>query len=92
MSDNLYVVFDNEIVGLITRQNNGRLRFDYDNDYRQKKSSTPLSVSMPLQVRSHPDSVIAPWLSGLLPDNDAVIERWARYYQVTASSTFSLPN
>ncbi|MDA8278641.1 MAG: type II toxin-antitoxin system HipA family toxin [Actinomycetota bacterium] len=90
MSDNLYVVFDNEIVGLITRQNNGRLRFDYDNDYRQKKSSTPLSVSMPLQVRSHPDSVIAPWLSGLLPDNDAVIERWARYYQVTASSTFSL--
>ncbi len=90
MSDALYVVYDNEVAGLVTRLNNGRLRFDYDDEYRRKKSSTPLSVSMHLQVQSHPDSVISPWLSGLLPDNEAVIARWARYYQVSASSTFSL--
>ncbi|CAG4908916.1 type II toxin-antitoxin system HipA family toxin [Acidithrix sp. C25] len=90
MSDGLYVVYDNEVAGLVTRLNNGRLRFDYDDEYRRKINSTPLSVSMPLQVQSHPDSVISPWLSGLLPDNEAVIARWARYYQVGASSAFSL--
>jgi serine/threonine-protein kinase HipA len=45
---------------------------------------------MPTTVRSHPDGVISPWLWGLLPDNQAVLERWARDFHASASSPFSL--
>jgi serine/threonine-protein kinase HipA len=45
---------------------------------------------MPLQVRSHTDRVITPWLWNLLPDNDLVLERWARRFQVSLSSPFAL--
>jgi serine/threonine-protein kinase HipA len=45
---------------------------------------------MPIQVRSHPDQVVTSWLWGLLPDNDAVLRRWAREFHVSASSPFSL--
>src|SRR5258708_10485478 len=44
---------------------------------------------MPIQVRSHPDNVITPWLWNLLPDDDAVVRHWARQFQVSASP-FSL--
>ena len=57
------------VAGTITRLPGGKLRFDYDEDYRSQPSATPLSVSMPIQVQSHPDRLITPWLWGLLPDN-----------------------
>ena len=45
---------------------------------------------MPTQVPSHADRAVAPWLWGLLPDNEAVLSRWARQFHVSASSPFSL--
>jgi len=90
MSDTLIVILDGSVAGTVTRGARGRLRFDYDEDYRNQPDATPLSVSMPTQVASHADHVITPWLWGLLPDNDAVVQRWAREFQVSASSPFSL--
>jgi len=90
MSDSLTVVLDDAVAGRIVRLRGGALRFDYDDDYRQRGAPTPLSLSMPVQVRSHRDSVITPWLWGLLPDNDAVLRLWARQFHATASSPFSL--
>lgn len=75
---------------MLSRVARGRLRFDYDDTYRNRPDATPLSVSMPTQVVSHPHHVITPWLWGLLPDNDAVLERWARQFHVSTSSPFSL--
>jgi serine/threonine-protein kinase HipA len=89
MADTLVVLLDDRIAGTVTRFAGGRLRFDYDEEYRANPSSTPLSVSMPASVRSHPDGAIGPWLWGLLPDNDAVIRRWARDFHASASP-FSL--
>jgi serine/threonine-protein kinase HipA len=34
--------------------------------------------------------VVTPWLWGLLPDNEAVLRRWARHFHASASSPFSL--
>jgi serine/threonine-protein kinase HipA len=34
--------------------------------------------------------VVAPWLWGLLPDNDAVLRRWARQFHASAASPFSM--
>jgi serine/threonine-protein kinase HipA len=90
VTESLVVILDDVVAGSITRLPAGRLRFDYDEAYQALPAATPLSVSMPVQVRSHPDRVITPWLWGLLPDNDAVLARWARQFQVSASSPFSL--
>jgi serine/threonine-protein kinase HipA len=90
MSNTLLIALDNTVAGTLERLQNGRLRFDYSDEYRERPGATPLSLSMPIQVRSHPDGVITPWLWNLLPDNNAVLERWARQFQVSASSPFSL--
>ncbi len=73
MSTKLDVLIDDKIAGELTRLKGGKLRLDYDSEYRQQTSPTPLSVSMPTQVRSHADHLITPWLWGLLPDNGAVL-------------------
>jgi serine/threonine-protein kinase HipA len=90
MSDALLVVLGDAIAGTLARLPSGKLRLDYHDEYRNRPGATPLSISMPVQVRSHPDHVVTPWLWGLLPDNGAVLARWARHYQVSASSPFSL--
>jgi serine/threonine-protein kinase HipA len=89
MTSALAVLLDDAVAGTVTRLNQGRLRFDYDEEYRQRPASTPLSVSMPTSVRSHVDGAITPWLWGLLPDSDRVLARWARDFQVPAKP-FSL--
>jgi serine/threonine-protein kinase HipA len=90
MSDRLLVILDDVVAGTVTRLRGGRLRFDYRQEYQDQSGGTSLSLSMPIQVRSHPDQVVTPWLWGLLPDNEAVLRRWAREFHVSASSPFSL--
>ncbi len=90
MSDSLVVILEGLVAGTVTRARGGRLRFDYRDEYVERSARTPLSLSMPIQVRSHPDQAVQPWLWGLLPDNDAVLRRWAREFHVSASSPFSL--
>jgi serine/threonine-protein kinase HipA len=90
MADALAVILGDEIAGTLSRLRGGQLRFVYDDAYRSRRDSTPLSLSLPRQVASHSDGVVRPWLWGLLPDNKAVITRWARQFQTTASSPFSL--
>ena len=90
MSRVLLVILDDAVAGTLTRLAGGRLRFDYDDAYRERPGVTPLSMSMPTSVRSHADRFVSPWLWGLLPDNPAVLERWARQFHASASSPFSL--
>ncbi len=90
MTESLLVVLDDVIAGTLERLPGGRLRFDYTEEYRDRPGATPISLSMPPQVRSHSDRTITPWLWGLLPDNDAVLARWARQFHVSSSSPFSL--
>lgn len=90
MTDSLSVLLDDRVAGTLTGLSGGRLRFDYDEDYRERPDAVPLSLSMPIQVRSHTDRIVSPWLWGLLPDNEAVLARWARHFHASASSPFSL--
>lgn len=85
----LVVLVGGEIAGTLTRVR-GKHAFEYTETYRSAPGATPLSVSMPKQVRSHSDAVVTPWLWGLLPDNEAVLARWAREFQASATSPFSL--
>jgi serine/threonine-protein kinase HipA len=90
MSDMLVVLLDDAVAGTLTRAPGGRLAFAYDDDYRQRPEATPLSLSLPKQVREHSGARLEAWLWGLLPDNDAVLRRWSRDFHVSASSPFAL--
>ncbi len=94
MPNELIVVIGGIVAGTLTRLPNGRLRFEYDEAYRAKTDPTPLSLSMPVAIRVHADDrrqqPVANYLWGLLPDNEAVLDRWARHFQTTASSPFAL--
>lgn len=90
MTDALVVLFGESTAGTISRSPRGELRFEYADSYRRRPDATPLSVTMPTEIATHPDRVVTPWLWGLLPDNNAVLARWARHFHVSASSPFSL--
>jgi serine/threonine-protein kinase HipA len=87
----LKLLLGQEVAGTVSRSTAGSLTFTYDSDYvGQDQPAAPVSVSMPTQVAVHSDKQIAPWLWGLLPDSDAVLNRWAREFHVSANSAFSL--
>jgi len=90
MSETLVVVLDDAVAGTLTRSSGGRLAFAYDENYRQRPETTPLSLSLPKQIREHSGARLEAWLWGLLPDNDVVLRRWARQFHVSASSPFAL--
>ena len=89
MSAALVVVMAGHVAGHVTSKQS-RLEFTYDDAYRISANATPLSVSMPLSQPVHRHVRVAPWLDGLLPDDDAVRRRWARRFQVSATSPFAL--
>jgi serine/threonine-protein kinase HipA len=88
MTDTLAVIIGDRLAGELSLGRDRRITFLYNDDYRALPDPTPLSLAMPPQLRSHPDRVVTPWLWGLLPDNDTVLARWAREFQVSASSPF----
>src|SRR5277367_4967840 len=90
MTDSLTVISDDMVAGSVTRMPGGRLQFSYDEEYAARPTATPLSLSMPLSQHSHPDSVIAPWLWGLLPDDPSVLMRWARHFHLSRAVPFAL--
>lgn len=90
MTDILIVSVGDTIAGTVTRLTGGKLQFDYDEQYAAGPGATPLSLSMPLATRSHPDHVITPWLWGLLPDDPSVIANWARHFDLARAAPFTL--
>ncbi|MDP1892179.1 MAG: type II toxin-antitoxin system HipA family toxin [Gemmatimonadaceae bacterium] len=94
MDDTLTVLMGTAVAGTLSRPAESRLRFEYDDGYRAQSGATPLSLSMPLAIKVHADTAsrqpVTNFLWGLLPDNEAVLERWARHYQVRLSSPIFL--
>ena len=90
MTDELVVLLDDAVAGTLSRDDKGQIHFEYDDEYRSRINPTPLSLSMPPAIKTRPDSVVVPWLWGLLPENPKVLELWARKFHVSASSPFGL--
>jgi serine/threonine-protein kinase HipA len=81
---------DGQLLGSVTQANGGRLALEYDQRWRSLMNPTPLSLSMPVAVRTHGAPVVRSFLWGLLPDNERVLDRWARNYQVSTANPFAL--
>jgi serine/threonine-protein kinase HipA len=90
MSAQLVAVFNGIEIGRVTRDGRGRLTFAYAEDWRQAQGAYPLSLSMPLAAAEHGHKPVEAFLWGLLPDNTAVLDRWARRFQVSARNPFAL--
>jgi serine/threonine-protein kinase HipA len=85
----LTVLLSGTDAGRVTRDSRRRLSFVYDDAWRRSADAYPLSLSMPLGAAEHPHDRIEPFLWGLLPDNDRIIDRWARDFHV-GRDAFSL--
>lgn len=86
----LHVLINGEQIGVLTQDPHGQLAFRYEESWRQRRDATPLSLSMPISSRDHPNAFVEPFVRGLLPDNDNVLARWARRFGVPWNSPFAL--
>jgi len=90
MITELTAILDGMEVGRVTRDKRARLSFTYDEEWRNAENAYPLSISMPLALAQHGHGRIDPFLWGLLPDNQMVLDQWARRFHVSARNAFSL--
>jgi len=90
VSRELLAVCDDRVVGRITQRREGRFEFAYDDAWRAVDTAYPVSLSMPMSAKVHPDVRIRPFLQGLLPDNDAILKQWGRRFGVSAQNPFAL--
>ncbi|HWB38123.1 MAG TPA: HipA domain-containing protein [Rugosimonospora sp.] len=79
----LVVLLGGHRVGTVTMDVTGRLALAYDPEWLTDPQAVPVSLSMPLVQRAHDDGPTRAYLSGLLPDNERVLERWGRDYHVS---------
>ncbi len=86
----LAVLLGDTRAGTLRRERNGRLLFVYDDAWRTAHGAYPLSLSMPLTAAEHGHATVDAYLCGLLPDDDRVLERWARQFHVSATNAFAL--
>lgn len=82
----LVALVDGREVGRVHRDSRGQLRFVYDQSWREDIDNFPLSFSMPLTAAEHRHSRIEAYLWGLLPENDLILERWAKQFHVGRSA------
>jgi serine/threonine-protein kinase HipA len=68
----------------------GRLTLTYLSSWRERRDAVPISLSMPLTAETHSDAIVRPFIWGLLPDNDQIIQEWARRFHVSARHPFGL--
>lgn len=90
MSKELFVLLSNRVVGRVIQDDRGKLSFTYDEAWRDIRGSYPLSLSMPLAALEHRHNEISAYIWGLLPDNERVLDRWAKKFQVSARNPFAL--
>jgi len=90
MTEELIALLGGQEVGRVRRDKRGKLTFIYDETWRETEGAYPLSLSMPLAAAEHGSDVVEAFLWNMLPDNQRVLDSWARKFQVSARSAFAL--
>jgi serine/threonine-protein kinase HipA len=86
----LVVLLGDREVGRLMRDRGGRACFAYADDWRHARRAYPLSLSMPLAGAEHRARVVEPFLWGLLPDNEMILERWGKRFHVSPRNASAL--
>jgi serine/threonine-protein kinase HipA len=90
MTGELIVLLGGNVIGRLHQDARGRLTFVYDQNWREAADAYPLSLSMPLTAKEHGPDTVEPFLWGLLPDNEIVLQRWGQKFQVSPRNAFAL--
>ena len=85
----LRVLIDEQAVGSLF-QENSRLRFVYDSDWRHDPASVPLSLAMPLTQAEHGHKTVDAFLWNLLPDREDTLRQIAAEHGISARNPFAL--
>lgn len=88
MIRDLAALLDGQRAGTLSQDRNGRLHFVYDADY--PADATPLSPRLTVAGGEYTHSEVAPFIAGLLPDNDQVLDRWGRLFGVSPRNAFAI--
>jgi serine/threonine-protein kinase HipA len=86
----LVVLLAGHEVGRIVRDRRGRVGFTYRDEWRSSADAFPLSLSLPLAAAEHPPDRVEAFVWGLLPDDERILDRWARRFQVSVRNVFGL--
>ena len=86
----LRVLFDEAPMGILTQTDGGQTQFQYNSSWLDDTTSTPMSLSLPIAEQPYRGARLENFLWGLLPDNDDVIQRWAKNFQVSPRNAFGL--
>ncbi|WP_394838954.1 HipA N-terminal domain-containing protein [Pendulispora rubella] len=90
MNGELLAWLDQRLVGHLRRDRRGKLTFVYADEWAGSPDAYPISLSMPLTMSEHRHAVVDAYIWGLLPDNELILERWARRFQVSPRNAFAL--
>lgn len=89
MEQRLVVLLNGRMMGEVRRDRRNKLSFAYGADWMES-GAMPLSLSLPRSRAEHAGVPIESFIWGLLPDNELVLERWAKNFQVSARNPFAL--
>lgn len=90
MTKELIALVDGQEIGLVRQGPGGKLSFAYTEEWRNSADAFPLSLSMPLALAEHGHARIEPFLWGLLPDSERILDQWGRRFHVSARNAFAL--
>lgn len=88
MIRDLATFIDGRRAGTLSQDRNGRLRYTYDTEY--PADATPLSPRLTVPGGEYTHAEVAPFIAGLLPDNDQVLDRWGRLFGVSPRNAFAI--
>lgn len=90
MTDELVALLAGNEIGRVRSDKRGKLSLAYDRRWREARDAYPLSLAMPLTAEEHGSGTVEAFLWGLLPDNEIVLQRWGKRFQVSPRSAFAL--
>lgn len=67
-----------------------QVTFTYDSTWLSAEGAYPLSLNLPLEAEHHRTRAVLPFLWGLLPDNQEILQQWGRRFGVSPRNPFRL--
>lgn len=86
----LRVLFDNRLLGHLSKETSGAIEFRYDQEWLDQNGATPVSLSLPLRKDSYKGAPVAAVFENLLPDSDLLRKRVAEKVGASGTDAYSL--
>ncbi|WP_411970737.1 type II toxin-antitoxin system HipA family toxin [Mesorhizobium sp. BR-1-1-10] len=86
----LRVYLNNRLVGQLSKESSGAVRFRYEDDWLARRGAFPVSLSLPLREDAYRGEPVNAVFENLLPDSDALRRRVAEKVGARGIDAYSL--